>query len=183
MDGRDGEPIETFTGGRFYPFDPRPGEVELADIAGALAHTCRFGGHCRRFYSVAEHSLYVAEELAGHGERVQAYGLLHDAGEAYVGDVPRPVKARLADFEGVEERIREAVWDALDLPAPTEAEWEAVMAADDRLLAHEADRLLDDGSWAAAPPGLGYDLDPADRTPPAAAREEFLDRARALLGQ
>ena len=181
MDGREGEPIETFTGGRFYPFDPRSSEVRLEDIAGSLAHTCRFGGHCQRFYSVAEHSLYVARELADHGERVQAYGLLHDAGEAYVGDVPRPVKSRLGDFEAVEARIRETVWEAVGLPAPTEAEWEAVMAADDRLLAHEADRLLDDGSWATEPPGLGYDLALPDPTPPAEARAAFLDRAQSLL--
>jgi hypothetical protein len=181
MDGREGEPIETFTGGRFYPFDPRSSEVRLEDIAGSLAHTCRFGGHCRRFYSVAEHSLYVARELADHGERLQAYGLLHDAGEAYVGDIPRPVKSRLGDFEAVEARIREAVWEAVGLPVPTEAEWEAVMAADDRLLAHEADRLLDDGSWAAEPPELGYDLASTGPRRPAAAREQFLDRARALL--
>ena len=102
MNGREGDPIETFTGGRFYPFDPRPSEVRLEDIAGSLAHTCRFGGHCQRFYSVAEHSLYVARELADHGERVQAYGLLHDAGEAYVGDIPRPVKSQLGEFEAVE---------------------------------------------------------------------------------
>lgn len=181
MDGREGEPIETFTGGRFYPFDPRPAEVQLEDVAGSLAHTCRFGGHCQRFYSVAEHSLYVARELADCGERVQAYGLLHDAGEAYVGDIPRPVKARLGDFEAVEARIREAVWDAVGLPAPTESEWEAVMAADDRLLAHEADRLLDDGSWATEAPELSYDLDAADPTSPSEARGAFLDRARSLL--
>jgi len=181
MDGREGDPIETFTGGRFYPFDPRPSEVRLTDVAGSLAHTCRFGGHCQRFYSVAEHSLYVARELADRGERIQAYGLLHDAGEAYVGDVPRPVKSQLGDFEAVEARIRAAVWDAVGLPTPTEPEWAAVMAADDRLLAHEADRLLDDGSWATDPSELSYDLDAADPTTPSEARAMFLDRARALL--
>jgi hypothetical protein len=177
---REGNYVETYTGTRFYPFDPRPEEVALADIAAGLAHTCRFGGHCRTFYSVALHSVHVSRELAREGRpaRVQLYGLLHDAGEAYVGDVPRPVKDRFEGFDVAEGRILDAVWAALSLRPPTESEWAAVMAADDRLLAYEADHLLADGSWAADPPDADYELDVAD---PAVARERFAARARDLL--
>lgn len=170
--------VETFTGGRFDPFDPSPEAVRLEDIAGGLAHTCRFGGHCRRFYSVALHSLHVSVELEDEGRRLAAYGLLHDAGEAYLGDVPRPVKAAFDGLERAEARIREAVWEAVGLPAPSTDEWATVRAADDRLLAYEAGELLVDGSWADDPPALDYDLDVG---PAETVRRRFLDRASALL--
>lgn len=175
---RRGSFVETYTGGRFYPFDPAPDEVRIEDIAGGLAHTCRFGGHCRRFYSVAQHSLHVCAELADHGSRLQTYGLLHDAGEAYLGDIPRPIKAELEGIDRAERRIREAVWSVFDLPPPTAEEWATVMAADDRLLAYEASELLVDGSWADDPPDLDYDLgtDSVDDV-----RERFLARAGTLL--
>lgn len=176
----DAAVVETFTGGRFRPFDPAPEDVHLADIAGGLAHICRFGGHCRPFYSVARHSLYVSEELADQPTRVQAYGLLHDAGEAYLGDVPRPIKLQLDGFEQAEDAILSAVWRAFDLPAPTDEEWATVMAADDRLLAYEADELLEDGSWAPAPPDREYDLRGGSVE---ATRDRFRERAESLLAE
>lgn len=180
MDGGPdrGHFVETFSGGRFHPFDPVPEEVSLKDIAGGLAHTCRFGGHCRRFYSVALHSIHVSAELDERGRRLAAYGLLHDAGEAYLGDVPRPVKAAFEGLERAERRIRAVVWEAVGLPPPTEDEWAAVMAADDRLLAYEASELLVDGSWADEPPALDYDLDGGSIE---TVRERFLSRAESLL--
>jgi hypothetical protein len=170
--------VETYTGRQFDVIDPDPAAVSLADVAAGLAHTCRFGGHCRRFYSVAHHSLHVSRELPAADPRLQLIGLLHDAGEAYVGDVPRPLKAEFAEFERAEERIREAVWAAFDVAPPTDAEWERVMAADDRLLAYEASHLLADGSWAAEPPELDYDLG-ADSI--GGVRERFRARSEALL--
>lgn len=175
---RADEFIETYTGGRFYPFDPRPEDVRLADIAGGLAHTCRFGGHCRWFYSVAHHSLLVRREVADRPPRVQAYALLHDAAEAYLGDVPRPIKPELAGYDRAEADIRAAVWTALDLPPPADEEWATVTRADDRLLAYEADQLLADGSWAADPPDLEYEL--SGRSV-GEVRAAFRERAEALL--
>lgn len=181
-DDREGGSVETYTGNRFYPFDPRPEDVRLADVAGGLAHTCRFGGHCREFYSVALHSLHVSRDLAeqGHGPCVQLYGLLHDAGEAYVGDLPRPVKAEFEAFERIERRILDAVWAAFDLQPPDDEVWAAVMAADDRLLAYEAEELLADGSWAEDPPAVEYDLRAGSV---AAVRERFRERAERLLAE
>jgi 5'-deoxynucleotidase YfbR-like HD superfamily hydrolase len=173
-----GPVIETYTGGRFRPFDPRPADVCLLDIAAGLAHTCRFGGHCRQFYSVAGHSLHVSHEF--DDPRLQVLALLHDAGEAYVGDIPRPVKAELDRMERAEATIRDAVWTALGVAPPTAEEWERVMAADDRLLAYEADRLLADGSWAAASPDLGYELG-ADSVE--AVRDRFHTRGEQLLAR
>lgn len=168
--------IETYTGEQFAPFDPDPGRIHLADIAAGLAHTCRFGGHCDRFYSVAQHSLHVSHEL--DGRRLQLIGLLHDAAEAYLGDVPRPVKAELELFGRAEEAILAAVWEAFDLSPPTEDEWATVMQADDRLLAYEAPRLLSDGSWAGESPERAYQLGSDDIE---AVRTQFEQRGRELL--
>jgi hypothetical protein len=170
--------IETYSGDSFAPLSPDPADVRLGDIAAGLAHTCRFGGQCQRYYSVAEHSLYVASELDDYGPRVQLYGLLHDAGEAYLVDVPRPIKEQFEGFEQAEAEIREVVWDALDVRAPTETEWTTVMDADDQLLAYEADELLADGSWAADPPARSYDL---GRESVPDVRERFRARAERLL--
>lgn len=176
---REGNFIETYTGNRFFPFDPRPEEVRLADIAAGLAHVCRFGGHCRHFYSVALHSLHVSSELSVRGPRLELYGLLHDAGEAYLGDIPRPIKAEFDGIERAEDRVLTAVWDGLDVPPPTDEEWTAVMEADDRLLAYEADNLLADGSWAADQPDLDYALR-VDSV--SSVRQRFSARAEDLLG-
>jgi hypothetical protein len=168
--------VETYTGVGFDLFDPDPADVRLADVAAGLAHTCRFGGHCRRFYSVARHSLLVSREL--DGRRRQTLGLLHDAAEAYVGDVPRPLKAEVSSFDRVEAAVLDAVWRAFDVDPPTEGEWAAVMAADDRLLAYEAAELLEGGEWAGDPPDLDYDLSSDDFD---AVRRRFRSRAERLL--
>ncbi len=178
MTERSGPVVETYTGGRFAPFDPDPADVRLRDIAAGLAHTCRFSGHCQQFYSVAQHSLHVSREF--DDPRLELFGLLHDAGEAYLGDIPRPIKA---EFDGIETReadIRDAVWTAFGVDPPTPGEWERVMTADDRLLACEADRLLADGSWAEQPPNLDYDLRAGDI---GTVRERFRSRGDRLLAR
>ena len=168
--------IETYTGERFAPFDPEPERVHLTDIAAGLAHTCRFGGHSDRFYSVAEHSLYVSEEFTE--PRLQLIALLHDAAEAYLGDIPRPVKAEFERFAEAEEAILATVWEAFALSPPTEDEWELVMDADDRLLAYEVSHLLSDGSWADDPPVRPYQLGSNEIE---AVRTQFENRGRELL--
>lgn len=86
--------IQTFTGAKHRLLDPDPWDIRLADIAHALGKICRFTGHCVEHYSVAQHSVHVAELLRdqGHAEGVQRQGLMHDAHEAFVGDVASPIK-------------------------------------------------------------------------------------------
>lgn len=179
MGERRGNPIGTYTGGEFYPLDPEPSEVDLPDIANGLANTCRYAGQCQFYYSVGTHSLYVSEELADWGPRMQLYGLLHDAAEAYVSDVPRPLKRELDRFADIEAEVLDAVWTGLCIPAPTGEEWAAVMDADDRLFRYEADTLLAEFEPASVP-NLSYELSPCS---PEAVREQFLDRARELRRQ
>lgn len=108
---RRGDWIQTHSGRRFWPLDPRAEEVCIDDIAHALSLLCRFGGHCDRFYSVAEHSLYVADHCDGDA----LWGLLHDASEAYVQDLARPFKRMLPEYCSAEQRVQLAVCERFGL--------------------------------------------------------------------
>lgn len=92
--------IQTHSGRQYYPTDPRPGDILMDDVAHALSMQCRYVGHCSRFYSVAEHSIYVSKLVPR--EHALA-GLLHDAQEAYIHDISRPLKASLPDYKAIEE--------------------------------------------------------------------------------
>lgn len=87
--------IQTFTGQDFDPFKPNPAKIDIADIAHALANQCRFSGHTREFYSVAQHCVEVASRVA---PQHQGLALLHDASEAYLSDLPRPLK-QMPEFQ------------------------------------------------------------------------------------
>lgn len=89
--------VETFTGRFVDTKTPDHRDVCLEDIAHALANTCRFGGHCSQFYSVAEHAVLVSKRLEQKGGSLPLLfgGLHHDDAEAYLGDIPRPMKGLL----------------------------------------------------------------------------------------
>jgi len=88
--------LQTVSGRFVNPFDPDPEQIDIGDIARALANVCRFGGHCRSFYSVAQHSVIVSELVEQRGGDVEDVfaALMHDATEAYLGDMPHPIKHR-----------------------------------------------------------------------------------------
>lgn len=119
--------IETFTGKKFYAEYP---EFDLNDIAHALSMVCRYGGHCSSFYSVAEHSVIVSA-LAEAGGRGALEGLLHDATEAYLGDVPAPFKQFLPDWREMDQGLEYALRDTFGLsrekdPWVKECDWVAL---------------------------------------------------------
>jgi len=87
---RIGDWIETYTGKQFYPLDPYPEDIDVRDIAHALSNLCRFTGHCRAFYSVAEHSIYVSTHVP---KTMALQALFHDAPEAYIADISGPLSA------------------------------------------------------------------------------------------
>lgn len=107
---RKGGGIQTYTGEVFYPLDPREEEIKLFDVAHALANKCRFTGHTVKHYSVGEHSLRVSLflELIGQPLMVQYVGLHHDDAEAYLPDVPTPLKRlpEFAWFKEIEEHLQ-----------------------------------------------------------------------------
>jgi uncharacterized protein len=151
---REGDWLETVSGRQFYPLDARVEDVDLADIAHALAHQCRFAGHCRQFYSVAEHSVRVAQLLQAKGFRREhcRWGLLHDASEAYLVDIPRPLKRLpvFAPYREVEERLMRVIAERFDLgwPEPDVVKW-----ADNVMLATEArDLMRQIHPWNPLPP-------------------------------
>lgn len=140
---RIGNWCETYTGKKFYPADPRVEEIDLEDITHALGNICRFGGHSSRFYSVAQHSIVVASLVS---EENRLWALLHDAAEAYVGDIPRPLKMMLPRFCDIESRIIEKIAEAWGLPAEMPAE---IKQADNFALFLEATALgMDTKRWS-----------------------------------
>jgi len=128
--------ILTSTGKWFDVLKPLPEHIEVSDVAHALSNLCRFGGHSITFYSVAEHSILVSKLIAHRGGSLdnQRWGLLHDASEAYVADLPRPVKQLLPMYHEIEDRVQEAVARKYGLPWPIPDE---VHQADNDMLAIE----------------------------------------------
>lgn len=98
---RIGDWMQTISGRAYWPLSPQIADVSITDIAHALSMICRFGGHTSRFYSVAEHSVLVSRCVPPE-HALQA--LLHDATEAYVGDVVRPLKQNLTGYDEIEDR-------------------------------------------------------------------------------
>lgn len=170
VDQREGDWMQTYTGRRFWPIDPRPQEVDGRDIARALSLLCRFGGHAPTgFYSVAEHSVLVSEILP---EPLKLWGLLHDASEAYVADIVRPAKRFISGYAEVESRIMRAIAKKFDLPPEMP---EAVKRADEAVLCAEYYQL---GFDAVALQGWNLSEPPAPVTirqlSPAEAEAAFL---------
>lgn len=99
--------------GHYFDFlDPKPDTIEIEDIAWGLANTCRFGGQSLEFYSVAQHSVMASFFIAPEGQRaadLRREALMHDAAEAYIGDIPKPLKQLLPDYKVVEERVETAI--------------------------------------------------------------------------
>jgi len=94
--------IETRSGKHFNPLLPDPKLIDIEDIAHALSMICRFTGHCREFYSVAQHSVLVSERYSPDNKLA---GLLHDASEAYLCDVSAPLKPFLPDYKQFEHNL------------------------------------------------------------------------------
>jgi uncharacterized protein len=122
--------IATYSGTHFSLEDP---QFETQDIAHSLSMLCRYNGHCDEFYSVAEHSVLVSRLVAhmGGSPTEQLEGLLHDATEAYLSDVPAPFKQHLADWKKVDDDLdhKLRLWAGLPLKKShivKEADWLAL---------------------------------------------------------
>ncbi len=96
--------ILTFTGKYIDPFEPRGDDIDILDIAHALSNTCRYGGHSLFHYSVAQHSVLVSRFFMTPHLRLA--GLLHDAEEAYMCDIPTPIKKKLNGYEDAADNLR-----------------------------------------------------------------------------
>jgi hypothetical protein len=133
--------FQTFLGLKVFPLDLKPEEIDIRDIAHSLAMQCRFNGHTRKFYSVAHHSVLVSYYLP---HILAREGLMHDATEAYLHDVVRPIKHHpaMVFYRRAEARAEKAIWKRFGL-APLSVEDEAlVKLVDNRVLMTEKRDLL-----------------------------------------
>lgn len=171
---RGGDWMQTYSGRQFWPMDPRAEEIDIRDIAHALSNQCRYAGHCISFYSVAEHCVHMARYVSAPNK---LWALLHDASEAYLVDIPRPVKPYLSGYMGAEKYLMAAVAERFGLTQIMPAE---VKETDNRILLDERRQNMvpTDDSW-------GFDhLEPLGIKlqfwEPTRARREFLDTFKTL---
>lgn len=173
--------IQTLTGRRVNPLDPAPEDIDPEDIAGALANICRFGGHCRPFYSVAQHSVIVCDLLAERGATPEELlaALLHDAAEAYLGDLPHPIKHRSdlgAAFRAAEHRLQGVISERFALPDASAR----IKPLDRALLAAER-RVLSEETWHWPELDEAEEIDvEVDPWEPERAAREFRERFERL---
>lgn len=169
--------ILTYTGRRFDPLNPDPALIDPLDIAHALANMCRFNGHCRQFYSVAQHSVLVSQIVP---ETEALHGLLHDASEAYIADITRPVKPHLQNYREIEERIEAAVAERFGIPVEMPS---TVKLADVVLLATEKRDLMPEhpDPWPVLD-GIRPMAEVIDPWTPDAARYMFMEAFNEMTG-
>lgn len=168
--------MQTYSGRLFWPQAPRAEDVRIEDIAHSLALTCRYNGHCRAFYSVAQHSVIVSRAVPDDDA---LWGLLHDAAEAYSGDVILPLKLSMPFWREIEAPIMRAVCAHFGLAG---SEPQSVKRADKRVLANERDDLMAPCpvDWKLTEPRL--DIPVITPLGPEAAETAFLARYREIIG-
>jgi len=171
--------IRTASGRNFFPFKPSVEDIDIEDIAQSLSLQCRYTGHTRyegkmKHYSIAQHSLYVSYICD-----YPLWGLLHDATEVYLVDVPTPIKRRLPDFKLLEDKIEKVIAKKFNLqwPRPSEVkdadilafnlEWPLLMDSNEKLSqTKEYDKFIEI---------LNYNMEEV--------KEKFLERYYELQGQ
>lgn len=125
--------------------NPDPDSFKIEDIALGLARQPRYAGQGKFFYSVGQHSVYAATQVSPDN---RIHALLHDAPEAYMGDVPGPLKAIIGyQFKEIEYRMYKAIYRGLQLSPPSEKQWEEVRHVDKAILNTESTTLFSEKMW------------------------------------
>lgn len=169
--------MQTASGKVFYPLAPRAEDIDVRDIAHHLSNQCRFGGAVREFYSVAQHSVYVSHHVSPENAYV---GLMHDWPEAYITDLPRPIKhhAILLPYRIAEQELWRIGFSVLGLPCTVPEE---VKLADKRMAVTEHRDLMAYASgWGNGTLPFEFTVEPL---PPEEARREFIQRYEQLTGK
>ncbi len=138
--------ITTYTGKNFDPLDVDEGLLDIKDIAHALSLMCRGNGHVQHFYSVAQHSLACAKEAKerGYSKEIILGCLFHDASEAYLSDVTRPIKKELTYYLAVEDVLQNIIWKYFIGKVLTEEDKKLIFEIDDEMLSLELKELLNE---------------------------------------
>ncbi|WP_253191675.1 metal-dependent phosphohydrolase [Burkholderia cenocepacia] len=171
--------------GRYFDFlSPDPDSIVIEDIATALSRICRFTGHTKQFYSVAQHSVLVSYLVP---QEFALQGLLHDASEAYLGDVSSPLKQLLPDYKAIEQRVERAILERFRLPFPLhpsikEADLRALVTERRDFMPEPIDRyrVTDSVAWSWTEGIAATGAVPLPTFNPAVARTVFLARYEEL---
>ena len=136
--------MNTYTGNKIDPMSMTASDISIQDIAHALSLTCRGGGHVSYFFSVAQHSINCMNEAKARGwsERLQLACLLHDASEAYISDIIRPVKAHLSNYLEIESSIMNVILERFGLADLSEEENAMWKQIDDDMMNFELKNLM-----------------------------------------
>jgi len=138
------EHIVTYKGEHFTPLEPDINQIHIEDIAHSLSLLCRANGHIDYFFSIAQHAINCALEAKSRGytARVQLACLLHDASEAYISDITRPVKYYLTEYKEIEKRLQDVIYEKyLGAPLP-EDEFTLMNQIDNDMLICELNALM-----------------------------------------
>ena len=159
----------TFSGGRFWPLDPRPEDISIYDVAHSLAMMCRFNGHCIKFYSIAEHSCHIYDKTSKKNKR---WAILHDAPESFVGDMVNPLKKFMPEFRTAEDKIMDLFCEKWGMPKKMPEE---VHRLDRAIVRDEIVNMKTHGDWSIPQEGIGAKI---QCWSPERAEEEFLSRCK-----
>lgn len=158
--------IRTFSGKYFDFINPKPEQICIEDVAHGLSQTCRYAGQFPKFYSVAQHSIWVCEAVEHISWRIALQGLLHDATEAYICDVASPLKKYLPDYKEIEGGLHMAISEQFNTTYPFCAE------------VKEADKLALEYEWRF---GMLDDCKEITCWSPRKAEYEFLTKYYSLI--
>jgi hypothetical protein len=155
--------FDTYTGKVVSAINFTEDMIDIKDIAHSLSLQCRFNGHVREFYSVADHSLFVSNIVevdykysSDRSQYMTVYAaLLHDASEAYLPDIPRPTKYSIKGLKEIENKIQGVIVKHFNIVGP---EWSNIHEADELALSTEADQLMitQGKGWSGLPIPLNY---------------------------
>ena len=167
----------TYLGNRFYPSEPRIDRIDIEDIAHGLAFQCRFNGQTTRFYSVAQHSLMVAALVS---PRLRLPALLHDAAEAYLGDMVKPLKRLFPEFSRLEIGVLDLIGQRFSVnlrsqPAIEKADLVALATEKRDLMPHSTE------TWTSLA-GISPLPELIDPWSPEEAKQRFMEACIAEIG-
>jgi len=145
--------ILTYSKIKFFPLEPIKEDIKIEDIAHSLSLMTRANGHCKHFYSVAQHSVHCYREAKHreYSERVQLGCLLHDASESYISDLTRPVKRNMPEYFAIEEKLQSVIYDRFGLGDLSSEERKQIENVDDTLLHYEFKELMNYPIFETAP--------------------------------